>query len=269
MRIMLAEKLSAKGQPNRLFDFVLNNYFRISPSGPIHKYISAVQEQSPIRRLHFAQIYNYPEVIEALAYDIDPWVREAARNNKYWQYLGQFKQLLRMNKHDKICFIQKEHFSTLLIFIVFETDLEVLESLFQNPTISIQMLLTLRNYLKKRGKGARDTKMLKLIERTIAIKRNRVVKISEIVQQFNHSESIHPLTNILKFLLDEDPLIVQSAINALYQFEHQEVMNFLFEPNPLALDHQSNYRLLWHILDRLKIHYRVPKKDLPELSETD
>ncbi len=244
--------------PNRLFEYLVEKYYRVRASEPLDEYLQRIQNLPFYERIKMAETETTPEIIEALADDIDPWVREAAQNHEYWKYLGQFKSLLDMSQSDKIRFIEKEQLPNLLIFIFFESDLDVLDAVFRNPSVSIFMLNTLRQYLMKRGFGPRDDLILEMIDHHIRTKRDRIFKISRILQTSTTRPAAQQLPILLNFLLDNDQLVKQSALNAIYRIDFEKLQAHLQQDDPQAVIQSDNAHRLWLILDQLALHFRIP-----------
>ncbi|NOX36688.1 MAG: hypothetical protein GXO78_04045 [Calditrichaeota bacterium] len=254
--------------PNRFFEYLVDKYFRVRAAEPLDEYLQRIEKLPFYERIKVAETETTPEIIEALADDIDPWVREAAQNHEYWKYLGQYKSLLDMSRADKIRFIEKEQLPNLLIFIFFESDLDVLDAVFRNPSISIAMLNTLRQYLLKRGFGPRDDLILEMLEQHIQIKRERIFKISQVLQLSTSTPPDKQLPILLNYLLDEDHLVKQSALNAIYRIDYDIFQAHLMQPDPEAIVQSGNAHRLWQVLDQLAIHFRMPQPVLSSLDQS-
>ncbi|GEM_PF-5964924 len=241
--------------PFKIFEFVLENYFRIHPPHNIERYSEIIFQASQFTREKLAKTSPYPEIVELLVHDVDPWVRDAVCKNPYWQLLGQFKPLLNMNGRDKIRFIEREGLASLLVFIVFERDVEILRAVFENPNVSIQMLALLRKYLTQRGEGENDANILKLVDTIITQKKERLLKIAAIHAETNSDEPLKALPRILKCLLDRDPVVVNAAQSAFKNFSRDEFEEWLFMPEPFDEVHQMSPLFFWHVLLILRNHF--------------
>jgi hypothetical protein len=169
-----------------------------------------------------------------------------------------------MPAEDKIAFVSNENLANLMVYVVYETDLSVLKHVFLSPELSIQMLTTLQKYLKKRGFGPNDNMIHDLVNKTIKIRKNRVVKISSLlkIKENNNADSAIPA--IFEFLLDDDESVVESAVNAINNFEYEDFISVLFRDKPFpreghVLDHQ-----FWQILQKLNQHTMVLQKSITE-----
>lgn len=248
----LNDQLS-KTNPNRILEYVLEHYFRIRVPARKAAQFESVHELNITSRQHFAKIYHYPDVIEQLADDPNPTVRSIARQNPYWRLLGQFKPLLTLPHADKIKFIQSEGLLSLLVFIVFETDLKVLKALFENPNISLPMLQLLRRYIQKRGKGIEDRLLNGLVSSAIMTKKNRLTKFSEIAKVKDLKDLPGTFIQLENYLFDKDEFVVKNAVSVIEKFELNQLWVFLFDK---ATEANLGKQRLWQILDILVKHYQ-------------
>ncbi|RMF61122.1 MAG: hypothetical protein D6748_02440 [Calditrichaeota bacterium] len=238
--------------PLRTFEFVLEHYFRVSFPASLEKYCQIINQQSAAVREHLARVSPYPDIIELLVNDRDPWVRNAARNNPYWQFVGQYKALLKMTAEDKLQFVEREDFRSLLVFIIYETDIRILKGVFENPTISLQMLTMLKNYLIQRGVGDKDGEILQLVENIISVKKQRLVKVATIHSESNQHNPETSIAFILQYLLDEDPIVVECIVNAMEKYSISEFEQWLFQPEPFEAVNNTSAFFLWQILIKLR-----------------
>ena len=242
--------------PNQVFEYVLRQYFRRHPPYTRALDLAFLGHQPVKVRRYLTRACNSPEVIEALAHDVDPWTRASARRSPYWELLGQYRQLLKMPRRDKIRFIHQEHFATLPVFIIFETDVTVLAAVFENPNISTQMLIQYENYLQERGTGVQDRRILDLVQQTVSTKRSRVLKISAIHSAPQMRDPYQALPQVLPYLMDADPLVAESAARMLTAFRKRDVLRCLFRHPGMLTLHDAGSRFFWQLLDRLAYLYR-------------
>ncbi len=256
----------SKANPNRILEYVLEHYFRVQVPAKKTAQFDNLLTLNVKARQHFAKIYNYPDVIEQLAVDPSPTVRSIARQNPYWNLVGQFKPLLTLSYADKIKFIQSEGLLSLFVFIVFETDLKVLKALFENPNISLPMLQLLRRYIQKRGKGIEDRLLNGLISSAIMTKKKRLTKFSEIAKVKDLNDLPGTFIQLETYIIDKDDLVVKNAVSVLEKFEFNTLWQFLFDP---ALETKIGKQRLWQILNILEKHYHCTtsvEKDLVEFT---
>ncbi len=249
---MAGKRVIATLTPNQLIEYTLHRYFRRGSHRSIDQLLDKVFRQPYYKRIQIAERTIIPEVVDALAHDVDSWVREAARRNEYWQLLGQYKSLLNMKKNDKIQFIQKEQFRNLLVFVVFETDPDVLEALFENATVSLSHLHLIRKLLKERGFGATDDIILERLEAVIQRKKHRVSKIYEIMKCKNKAESPEALAQLCALCLDSDPVVKQAAFNALSDIPMESLYDFLRSPDPFHGLSRHSVQLWWDVVQQLE-----------------
>ncbi len=248
--------------PNQLFEYVLENYFRMKPVPQTGIELADILAQDEKTRQQIAATYHYPHIIETLAEnDVSFAVRKAAQQNAYWTLLGQFKPLLTLSREDKIRFIQHESFSSILVFIVFDRDPEVLTAVFENPTISLQMLNTLRRYLQERAGDAADQQILKLLEKTIFTRKKRWNKLSAIARLNRQPDLPKVFQQLVNYLDDSDEVVIKSAICVLEKFDYDQLIKHLFKS---AAQIQVPKPKFWRILTVLQSHYHP---DIPLFSE--
>ncbi len=238
--------------PNQLIEYTLQRYFRRRTHRSIDQLLDKVFRQPYYKRIQIAERTIIPEVVDALAHDVDSWVRQAARRNEYWQLLGQYKSLLNMKKSDKIQFIQKEQFRNLLVFAVFETDPDVLEALFENATVSLAHLHLIRKLLKERGFGATDDIILERLEAVLQRKKHRVSKIYDIMKFKNKLESSEALAHLCALCLDADPVVRQAAFNAIAEVPLETLQTFLTTPNPFRNVSRHSVQMWWDVVLQLE-----------------
>jgi hypothetical protein len=246
---------------NKFFERVLKRYFRIYPPLPSDSYIKSIKEKPAELRKRLANISHIPHLLDILAKDPDPWVRAEVSKNDYWKILGRYKPLLYMPRMDKVKFIRKSNLSNILVFIIFETDLDVLREVFSHPELSVNILNYLRHFLIERGTGAKDSLILELVKTAIKLRRDRILKISSIIQAKKVKFTDYSIPHILQFLLDEDEIVVVSAIEALQNFDNTEFFDILFRENPLPENEEDVSLKIYQILEKLNERYLPP--DIP------
>lgn len=244
--------------PAKLLEYVLENYFRKSDAAGQEARIMQLLKQTSEVRWHVARIYHDPQLIEILIDDPSPMVRKAAMDNPYWLILGQFKPLLSLPEVEKIQYIGREGFSSILVFLVYETNLKVLKSAFLNPTVSIAMLEMMRRYLIRRGTRSIDNDILRLIQQSIKLKQHYLRQISAINRAKDNQDVAHCIANLTPFLLDEDMVIVQTAVSHLERYPYSEIAAALISPTILQY---ISVHQLWCVLDAVRRHFCYVKDD--------
>jgi hypothetical protein len=261
------QEVEAGKAPKNLFDHIIKKYFRRIPFIPLPIYLSVVQDLSAVNRRKVARFCHFPEVIEFLAEDPDPSVRDAAFENEYWILLGQYKQLINLPPKEKLDFIQREGFSNIIIFLVFETDLKVLEALYHHPGISIYMLNTLRHYYQDRIEETGVRSHLELIQSVISIRKKRILLVSEILKEAKVGNPARSIPRLFRFLLNEDTVVVQSAVNLLKKFDYALLREHIFKQNPFGNNGLDSEKI-WPLIENLKQFYRLSNRPLLELSQS-
>jgi len=252
------QEISNNKTSNKFFEEVLKRYFRIYPPLPSDNYIKSIKEKPAELRKKLANISHIPHLLDILSKDPDPWVREEVSKNNYWKILGRYKPLLYMPRMDKVKFIRKSNLSNILVFIIFETDLDVLREVFIHPEFSVKKLNYLRHFLIERGNGAKDSLILELVKTAIKLRRARIIKISSIIQAQKVKFTDYSIPHILQYLLDEDEVVVVSAIEALQDFDNKDFFNILFRKNPLPENEEAASLKIYQILEKLNERYILP-----------
>ena len=240
--------------PNQVVEYVLHNYFRRRTNQSLDRLLDKILNLPYYQRIKIAEKTTIPEIVDTLTHDVDSLVREAARRNPYWKLLGQYKSLLKMQKSDKIRFIQKESLQNLLVFLVFETDPDVLEALFENSTVSLSHLHTIQKLLQERGFGANDDLILERLEAVIERKRLRIRKIYDILK-FKHRSNDEGLATVLLYILDTDPIVKQAALNALEDVPQNRLYTFLATPDPFQDFTKDSVQTWWNVVTNLALAF--------------
>ncbi len=238
--------------PTRLFEYVLEHYFRVSSESEREARIQQVFAQPPEVRWHIARIYHDPLIIESLIDDPSPMVRNAALQNPYWLTLGQFKPLLNLPEKEKLHFIERESFTSILVFLVYEKDLNVLKAVFQNPTITISMLEILKRYLIQRGNYNKDAEILQAIQLAINKKQFYIQQNSLIHRAAKTDSALDKLVNLKNFLLSDDTVLVKSAVNQLEKIPFEEFLRLIGSDE---LRQKMPFSSLWSVLQAIKEYY--------------
>ena len=250
--------------PKQIFDRILRTYFYHTLPMPLDVYLSVIEKKPAHVRRTVARSCHDPEIIEALVNDPDPAVSQEAQRNEYWRLLGQYKPLLGLSQSEKIDFIRREGFPNILVFLVFETDLKVLEELFQHPGISVNMLNSLRHYfLEKDEPNVQPVQQL--IKDAITVRRRRILQVSSVFKEARADEGKQSISRILPFLLDNDEVVVKSAVNVLKHYDYTVLKSLIFEDNPLQDSPPDNERI-WLVLHKLQKYYKLSDKPFLKLS---
>ncbi len=253
----------ARMAPNRLFEYVVKKYYRRILPGDGDRILHNIRQKPAEFRARIARHCNYPQIVEFLRDDPDPGVARAATQNEYWQLVGQFKPLLTMEREEKIKFIRQETLPNLLVFALCEQDIPVLQELFRHPGFSIQMLHLLYTYLLKRSEYVDVEAILRLMQRTITLRKRRIFKITAMFQEIRDDEPRKSIVKLLPYVLDEDDVVVRSAVNQIKQYEYPHLRAVLFQENPFGTD-ELDLERIWLLLGRLKTYYRLTSKPMRE-----
>ncbi|GAB4363367.1 MAG: hypothetical protein Kow0042_01190 [Calditrichia bacterium] len=259
--------MDARMAPNQQFEYILKKYYHRHPPLPIQTYLSLIKEKPAAFRREIAQKCRCPEVIDALVKDSHPSVAEDAQKNEYWQLLGQYRCLLSLPTEEKIKFIRREGFQSLLVFLIFETDLKVREELYKHPAISLQMLNLLRHQLLNNRRHEEIEPHLQLIQSVVAMRRRRIFQVTAVFKEARLSDAHQSIHRIFQYILDDDEVVVRSAINVLKHYDYPLLREFIFQENPYN-DDPINSEKIWMMLQRLQKYYRLSNKPLMEIKDS-
>lgn len=263
----------ARMAPNRLFEMALRKYYRRVPPVPVADLLRRIRRKPVSIQEKIARNCSYPQVVEALLESGRQTVDRAARQNPYWQLIGQYRALLGLRRDQKIKFIRRESFANLLVFAICETDLKVLRELFLHPDFSVQMLYVFQTYLVKRSAHTDVEPVLRLLQQTFTLRRRRIFKVTEIFQEARQEDAEQSIERILPYLLDEDEVVIRSAVNVLKKFNYADLRKILFREHPFPNSFNDSHRI-WQLLENLKTYYRLPgaplvEPDTPALKRTE
>ncbi len=260
-------EVEARMAPNRLFEYILKKYFYHPLPIPTQTYLSVLKEKPVSVRLEVARHCHHPEIIEALVEDESYEVAREATRNEYWRLLGQFRGLLNLSRQEKIEFIRREGFPNILIFVVFETDLKVLEELYQHPSLSVHMLNSLRNHLSRIQTEIEVQDRLQMLQAAIARRRRRIFQVTGVFKAAKSDNPHQSIRRILPYLLDDDEVVVKSAVNVLKHYDYNTLRTFIFQENPFEEEEPDTVKI-WLLLRKLQEYYRLSGQPMLQLNNS-
>lgn len=204
------------------YTYVMTRYFRRVPPIPTNIYLEVMEDVET--RLKVIEHCQFPAIINSLANDENDAVRRAARDHEFWELLGRHQDILGFARSERIRFAQIEGYVNIIVLLMFEDDLEVLEQVIQNPSISVKMLALFIHLLKERGRGRKDEQTLEMARRVISSKRERILKVSTIQKAVQKIQNEESKIACIEFLYDDDV-----EIRKMVRAEMQSI-----EPNQLA-----------------------------------
>jgi len=250
----------AKGRYD-LSEKMIREHLRISLPKPHDLYIQKTLEQPVQKRLRIAATTRFPCLIEALAEDEHCDVKKIARMRHYWRFITQNRHLLHMSHRERQKFVSNESLENLLVFLIEETDHAVLRTVFHNPAISVGTLSTYRHHLLQRPRSSMDSRLLIMLDQTMTIKRERIIKVADIWREDNDPAQL--LSRLLPSLADKDPIVAQSAVNRIETIPEEALRAWLSGENE---DPRFDYLLLWKILKVLQKHFAVSSQTANSIS---
>ena len=142
-------------------------------------------------------------------------VRMAIQNDPFWNKVGRYIQVLDFSEQERLKFARDSECENLMVFLLFEKNLEVLEAVFNNPRLPTKVLLDYVNLIKERDIDREDDKILKAAQRVMKRRSRRIVKAREIHGLAFQSLSLENAAVLFCFMIDEDPQIRQAAANVI------------------------------------------------------
>lgn len=209
------------------FRFVMERYFRKIPPIPTNVYLNLGNAIDIKNRIKLATICHFPSIINTLARDKDYKVVEAALKNDFWLLIGELQDVLGFGKRERREFARQEVFRIILVLLMFEDDLDVIQEVLRNASVSTQMLAIFINLLDRRGKGQKDQQILKEAQDVLLAKKQRIIKAAEINKSRKHlSQSEYQLSLIQK-LADDDKVIRRAVHNILIDLKPELLLEFI------------------------------------------
>ncbi|GAB4343913.1 MAG: hypothetical protein Kow0037_32320 [Calditrichia bacterium] len=247
------------------FEELLRKYFRRTPPLPTQLYLPAITDQPVEVRKKIAKVCNSPEILEMLCRDSHPEVSQVARGSEYWQAIGQFRPLLKLDRAEKLNYIRREDLSGLMVFVLFETDLKIYKEVLLKPQITLKMIQLLRRYVLEREDSNMAQPILSVIDQVLSLRRRRIVQISSIYKE-DGEDYDQTISATLKYLLDEDEVVVKSAVNVLKKYPFQQIINHILEKGENGSTGYSPEEK-WKLLINLQKFYQPAGKSFSELKE--
>ncbi len=200
--------------PAALVSYVLKHYFRVYPDEPLDIYVDKIRKLPYAERIKAVRSTQYPDVLIALAKDTDPAVREEVYKTEFWQLIGNNLEVIEFPRNEKIKLLKDGELHILLTFLLFEKDVEVIKEILNHPLFSLQIIVEYDKIMHERAFGLEDQKILNSISKIVKEKKERFHIISEIIDIKDNPRK-KDYGKLLKNLLNVDPIVRKSALNAL------------------------------------------------------
>lgn len=197
------------------YKYVMDHYFRKIPPIPTNVYLNMDNAHDEENRIKLATICHFPSIINTLARDKNYKVAQAALKNDFWLLVGELQDVLGFGKRERREFARQEVFRIILIFLMFEDDLDVIREVLSNASVSTQMLAIFINLLERRGRGQKDQQILKEAQGVLLAKKQRIIKAAEINKSRKHLNQIEYQLSLTQKLADEDKVIRKAVHNIL------------------------------------------------------
>jgi len=221
---------------------VMDKYFRKPPPVPTNIYLSPDVTENIDLRLKVARHCRFPSVINILANDENEAVRAAARENEYWILIGQYLDVLGFGQKERLEFARVESHHNLIVLLLFEDDLEIISTLFNNPVVSVKMLYLYMRLLKKRSRGRKDEQFYELARQAISEKKNQIIKISDLKKASRNWNDNNNVILALKALGDENQTVRLAVHNLLIKTDANILNSFM----QISLQTEIFSSLLYH-----------------------
>jgi len=209
------------------FRFVMERYFRKIPPIPTNVYLNLSNAVEVKHRIKLATLCHFPSIINTLARDKDYKVAEAARKNDFWVLIGELQDVLGFGKRERREFARQEVFRIILVLLMFEDDLDVINEVLRNASVSTQMLAIFINLLERRGKGQKDQQILKEAQDVLLAKKQRIIKASEINKSRKHISKVEYQLSLVQKLADDDKVIRRAVRNILVDLKPELILEFV------------------------------------------
>lgn len=141
--------------------------------------------------------------------------RMAIKNDPIWSRIGRFVHLVDFSEKERQKFATDQEPEKLAIFLLFEKDLDVLDRVFNNPSLPTKVLLDYINVIKERDIDREDDKILRLAQKILKRRSRRIVKARDILSLTKTELNSDSFLLITAYLADEDPQIQDAALNAI------------------------------------------------------
>ncbi|MCK5074861.1 MAG: hypothetical protein KAR38_00730 [Calditrichia bacterium] len=255
------KKLDSKFKsPAALLSHILKNYFRIYPEESLDTYVDNIRKKTYFERIESVKNTKYPDVIIALSKDTDHAVKDEAYRTEFWQFIGKHLEIIDFSRKEKIKLLQDENLLVLLTFLLFENDIRIINEVINHPIISLQMILEYERFLRARGFGLNDQKILNSIANIVQERKKRFHSISSIIEAKSKA-NIKGYNLLFNKLLDEDPVIQKSALNALETMPVSKLIKILQKPEKIVLLMNGFIDMVFDVLIYL-YHYFIPSEEI-------
>jgi hypothetical protein len=110
---------------------------------------------------------------------------------------------------------------------MFEDDLEVIQEVLRNASVSTQMLAIFINLLDRRGRGQKDQQILKEAQEVLLEKKQRILKAAEINKSRKHLSQREYQLSLVQKLADDDKVIRRAVHNILVDLKPDLILEFI------------------------------------------
>lgn len=212
------------------YNYIMQKFFRKSPPIPTHIYLQfdTTPEKAVELKKQIAAHCHFPAILNVLANDDNPEVRNAVYQSSYWQLVGRYQDILGFGKRERKAFARNEDKHNIFILLMFEDDPEVFREILNNPAISLTMLVRFIQLLEKRGHGRRDEMFLEMARQALTRKKDQIIKLSILQRLLRDPKSQKNVDAILPFLIAEESLLKKAVFNALRKIDQETLKRVVF-----------------------------------------
>lgn len=198
--------------------------------------------------------------------------RMAIKNDPTWSRIGRFVNVTDFSEKERQKFASDQEVEKLAIFLLFEKDLDVLDKVFNNPSLPTKVLMDYINVIKERDIDREDDKILRLAQRILKRRSRRIVKARDILSLIKTDLGCDAFLLLTAYLADEDPQIQSAALNAISAATPDLVAEALAMDECLMKIRESNMELsgiqVMEVLRKSAIHV-LRIQDTRHLMEDD
>ncbi len=153
------------------------------------------------------------------------------QNDLFWNKIGKFIHVLDFSDTEKTKFAAAHEIEPLVLFLIFEHDLNVLELVYSNPRLSTKLLMDYINLIKERDLDREDDKALRLAQRILKRRSKRIIHAREIHKASENFDDDRNVFILLSYLVNDDPFVRAAAENGLSKMSSERLRKIIVDPN--------------------------------------
>jgi len=226
------------------YERMMRKYFRKNPPIPTNIYLSGEVLENEKMRAQVARTCHFPSIINILANDESDLVRTTARKSEFWREIGCYQDILGFGKHERRSFARTEGQANILVLLIFEDDVDVINEVLRNPTVTLNTLVLFQHLLKERGVGRKDEQLYMMARHILNERRDQIIKISQINKAAERIADPININSILDYFTQKDITVRRAIENILSIQPAAVVRDFIYQ----AMEEQRFKSLLDHFI---------------------